>query len=70
MKAKAVKEAACSYSLYEPKQHARELYVKALKQPVLKKASLAKELVSASTNHCTAKIRSKKLANAVCNIAV
>ena len=40
-----VKASACSYSLHQPKQHIRELYVKVMKQAVLEIPSVRIELI-------------------------
>ena len=66
--------ASRSYSLHEPKQHVVELYVKNMKLKVLKNGSLANDLFSAfqasAMKSFGEKRKSKKLTNAVCNIAV
>ena len=68
---KPKKAAGTSYSLHEPKQHVVELYVKNMKLRVLRKGSLAKDLFSAFKASAMKPLRkSKKLTNAVCNIAV
>ena len=71
---KKPKTASCSYSLHEPKQHIVELYVKNMKLKVLKNGSLANDLFSAfeasAMRSFGEKRKSKKLTNAVCNIAV
>ena len=71
---KKPKTALRSYSLHEPKQHVVQLYVKNMKLKVLKNGSLANDLFSAfeasAMRSFGEKRKSKKLTNAVCNIAV
>ena len=71
---KKPKTASRSYSLHELKQHVVELYVKHMKLKVLKNGSLANDLFSAfqasPMKSFGEKRKSKKLTNAVCNIAV
>ena len=71
-KSRQRKSTACSYSLHEPTQCKRELYVKVMKQTILKKASLRKKLMCASRKckkHFSASSKAKALPNAVANIA-
>ena len=71
---KKPKMASRSYSLHEPKQHVVELYVKNMKLKVLKNGSIANDLFSAFQASVMKsfgeKRKSKKLTNALCNIAV
>ena len=68
---KIPKTASCTYSLHKPKQHVVELYVKNMK---LKVMIIANDLFSAfeasAMKSFGEKRKSKKLTNAVCNIAV
>ena len=71
-KSRQRKSTACSYSLHEPTQCKRELYVKIMKQTILRKASLRKKLMCAfrkCKKHFSASNKAKALPNAVANIA-
>ena len=71
-KSRQRKSTACSYSLHEPTQCKRELYVKVMKQTILRKASLRKKLMCAFRKlkkHFSASSKAKALPNAVANIA-
>ena len=70
---KTVKASACSYSLHQPKQHTRELYVKVMKQAVLQMPSVRIELTrtfKASKKCASGQLTRSELTNAVLNIAV
>ena len=71
-KSRQRKSTACSYSLHEPTQCKRELYVKVMKQTIIRKASLRKKLMCAfrkCKKHFSASKKTKALPNAVANIA-
>ena len=71
-KSRQRKSTACSYSLHEPTQCKRELYVKVMKQTISRKASLRKKLMCAfrkCKKHFSASNKAKALPNAVANIA-
>ena len=62
MRERKQKIASCNYSLHEPKQHTRELYVKIMKEAIPKK--LTKELIcafEATSNRGTIKVKASKL---------
>ena len=68
-----VKASACSYSLHQPKQHTRELYVKVMKQAVLQMPSVRRELTCTfkdSKKCASGQLTRSELTIAVLNIAV
>ena len=61
------------YSLHEPKQETKELYVKEMKKRITSLVSLRCKLIVAFRSSCKAlaeKVKASKLTNAVLNIAV
>ena len=62
-----------SYSLHEPSQETRELYIKNMKKSICQKNTLKHELISSFRTTCWSSaqhIKPTKLTNAILNIAV
>ena len=69
----SARKRSAPYSLHEPKQDKKELYVKQMKKRIASKASLKRKVISAFKKSCkalAAKVKASKLDNAVFNIAV